>query len=258
VTNSIQPMPIVPAILAALMLGVAISSHAQPKPIAFQSSATQASLLELFTSEGCSSCPPAERWLTGLKEAQGLWKKFVPVAFHVDYWDYLGWRDPWASKAYSVRQRAYAASWGRPTVYTPGFVLDGKEWRERPLPKNGPPSSSVAAGVLKVTSADRKHWQVSFAVSAADGTRYEAHAALLENDVTSDVNAGENKGRQLKHDFVVITLTSGWMTSENRIARGQFLLDGMAKAKAAKLSVAVWITPPGHQEPLQATGGWLW
>ena len=87
-------------------------------------------LIELFTSQGCSSCPPAEVWLSKLKSEPGLWKNFVPLAFHVDYWDYLGWRDPWATKEFSDRQRNYAEAWRRDSVYTPGFVLNGREWRE--------------------------------------------------------------------------------------------------------------------------------
>jgi len=78
----------VPSLIAL----VAISANAQNQPLVFQSAATRTALLELFTSEGCSSCPPAETWLTSLTAAAGLWKDFVPVAFHVDYWDYLGWR----------------------------------------------------------------------------------------------------------------------------------------------------------------------
>jgi len=96
-------------------------------------------LLELFTSEGCSSCPPAETWLSGLRSAPGLWKEFVPASFHVDYWDYLGWRDPWASKIFSYRQRDYAQSWHSDSIYTPGFVLNGREWRSWSREQNGPP-----------------------------------------------------------------------------------------------------------------------
>src|SRR5437867_10582189 len=80
-------------------------------PISFQSQQNRTALLELYTSEGCSSCPPAEAWLSKLKDAPGLWRDFVPIAFHVDYWDSLGWKDPFAIKAYSERQRDYAASW---------------------------------------------------------------------------------------------------------------------------------------------------
>ncbi|MDQ3115241.1 MAG: DUF1223 domain-containing protein [Verrucomicrobiota bacterium] len=68
-------------------------------------------LLELFTSEGCSSCPPAEAWLSKLKDDPGLWRDFVPLAFHVDYWDRLGWRDPFASKVWTSRQYEYSARW---------------------------------------------------------------------------------------------------------------------------------------------------
>ncbi len=92
-----------------LASGVFFSSMAnvnsQTQPIAFQSSENQITLLELYTSEGCSSCPPAEIWLGRLTQSPGLWKDFVPVAFHVEYWDYLGWRDPWASKDPPARLR---------------------------------------------------------------------------------------------------------------------------------------------------------
>src|SRR5215470_17138375 len=115
--------------LLGFAIMVAVNSGARGDTLVFQSSENQVSLLELFTSEGCSSCPPAEKWVSGLKAAPGLWKQFVPVAFHVDYWDYLGWRDPWASKAFSDRQRAYAQVWGGDSIYAPGFVLNGQEWR---------------------------------------------------------------------------------------------------------------------------------
>src|SRR5262245_59617138 len=72
----------------------------QNEPTVFQSAEQQTSLMERYTSEGCSSCPPAEEWLTKPTDSPRLWKHFVPVAFHVDYWDYLGWRDPWGNKQY--------------------------------------------------------------------------------------------------------------------------------------------------------------
>src|SRR5580693_7997010 len=110
--------PVVSACLAGLLFNMA---NAETNSLSFQSSNKQTSLLELYTSEGCSSCPPAETWLSRLKASPGLWGDFVPVAFHVDYWDYLGWRDPWAKSEFSNRQRAYAARWHSQSVYTPGF-----------------------------------------------------------------------------------------------------------------------------------------
>src|SRR3989442_5219435 len=97
----------------------------------FTSGNERVSLVELFTSEGCSSCPPADSWLSGLCEDAGLWKRFVPVAFHVDYWDGLGWKDRWASPEFSTRQRTYAAAWRSGSVYTPGVDLNGQESRSR-------------------------------------------------------------------------------------------------------------------------------
>jgi hypothetical protein len=97
--------------------------------VTFDSGETQTSLIELFTSEGCSSCPPAEKWISNLKSNPDLWKKIVPVAFHVDYWDHLGWRDRFSKQEFTERQRRYAATWGGDSIYTPGYVLNGREWR---------------------------------------------------------------------------------------------------------------------------------
>ncbi|MEN9676720.1 MAG: hypothetical protein RIS76_2616 [Verrucomicrobiota bacterium] len=107
-------------------------------------------MIELFTSEGCSSCPPAEKWLGSLGDQPGLWRDFVPVAFHVDYWDGLGWADRFASVENTRRQERYATHWRNRGVYTPGFVLNGTEWREwGRLPQPGQ-ASAPDAGVLEV------------------------------------------------------------------------------------------------------------
>ncbi len=89
-------------LLASSALGAA--------PLQFTSPETRVTLLELYTSEGCSSCPPADRWLSGLRDDPRLWREVVPVAFHVDYWDAIGWPDRFASAAHSERQRTYARS----------------------------------------------------------------------------------------------------------------------------------------------------
>src|SRR5881394_2772067 len=99
------------ALLICLPAMFVAAVNAQHTSFTFQSSGEQVALLELYTSEGCSSCPPAETWLSRLKESPKLWKDFVPVAFHVDYWDYLGWKDPFAAKVYTERQHEYASLW---------------------------------------------------------------------------------------------------------------------------------------------------
>ncbi len=107
---------------AFLSFAVLVSLNASPQAaeLSFTSGPGNVHLLELFTSEGCSSCPPAEAWLSKLKDDPRLWRDFVPLAFHVDYWDGLGWRDPFASKVWTARQYQYSARWKSSTVYTPG------------------------------------------------------------------------------------------------------------------------------------------
>ncbi|MDA1044524.1 MAG: DUF1223 domain-containing protein, partial [Verrucomicrobia bacterium] len=92
------------------------------------STVTRVSLVELFTSEGCSSCPPAEAWLGSHIKREGLWTTFIPVAFHVDYWDDMGWKDRFASPVFTHRQRRYKDAWAGRYMYTPAVVVQGLEW----------------------------------------------------------------------------------------------------------------------------------
>ena len=242
-----------------LMLGALLFSAAplmSADLMQLQSGSAQITLVELYTSEGCSSCPPAESWLTRLKDSPRLWKDFVPVAFHVDYWDYLGWRDSFASKEYSERQRAYASHWRSRSVYTPGFVLDGKEWRgwsaEPPRP------SSRSAGVLTARSEDGRRWTLRFRPAEGGGpSAYDFHAALLGSDLISDVKAGENRGRKLRHDFVVLALADTPATRKEDYFQGEVTLSATLATAPARRAFAVWITPVRSLQPAQAAGGWL-
>jgi hypothetical protein len=230
---------------------------AQADSIKFQSAQEQTALLELYTSEGCSSCPPAEAWMSRLQESPRLWKDFAPVAFHVEYWDSLGWKDVWSSEEYSDRQRAYAQAWHSDNIYTPCFVLNGKEWHNWLTRKNGPSSDPQVVGILTVTSTDTNRWQAAFAPGNPDGADYEIHAALLAGGITSDVKAGENEGRRLGHDFLVANLVQMGMTTTGSVAKGKFILDTPKHNSGKTLALTVWVTRAGELEPLQTTGGWL-
>ncbi len=236
---------------------LALAFNAQAGSVSFVSPHKQVAFLELFTSEGCSSCPPAEAWLSALKGSAGLWKEFVPAAFHVNYWDYLGWRDPWSSRAFSDRQHDYAQLWRRDSVYTPGFVLNGKEWRGWSKLARGPNSSTARVGVLKADSTDLRHWQVSFTPASGSDAAYEAHCALLVSGLTSDVKAGENRGRRLAHDFVVVALAHQPLSKQGPQVRAEVPLSPSQSQGASPLAVAIWVTRLHGLEPLQATGGWL-
>src|SRR5436309_10451247 len=176
--------------LVAIILTLSTSFLAHAADRTFESGPEQVRVLELFTSEGCSSCPPAEAWLSKLKAEPLLWKDFVPLAFHVDYWDRLGWRDPFAAKEWTARQYQYSANWKSESVYTPGFVVDGRESQTRSIPS----SSTDKPGVLKIAFAKDK---VSAEFNPTNGAAKDVdlHVALLGFDLNTKPTAGENNGQ---------------------------------------------------------------
>jgi hypothetical protein len=223
---------------------------AAAEPQQFSSGAARVSLVELYTSEGCSSCPPAEKWLGSFRDDPGLWKTFVPVAFHVNYWDRLGWPDKFASREGTQREYAYAEAWGAGNVYTPCVVRDGAEWRARgekiPAPAGAP------AGAL-TASYDGTVVRAEFTPAAPRaGERFEIHAALLGSGIVSKVSAGENSGETLRHEFVSLALAQGAPGADIALAAPAPKVAGVTRR-----GLAVWVTRRGELAPLQATGGWL-
>lgn len=239
--------------LLAMLVGV----RAGGAPLVFQSSERKTAFLELYTSEGCSSCPPAEAWLSNLKTSPGLWNEFVPVAFHVDYWNGLGWRDKLSSEQFSDRQRSYARVWAAENIYTPEFVLNGTEWNGWSGSRGIPSASAIRVGVLQASSVDCKHWQANFVPIEKGTADYVVTAALLVSGSASDVTAGENSGRHLKHDFAALALITRPLTSDSNGFQGAFIIDGDPKGITGRLALAVWVTRSGQLQPLQAVGGWL-
>ena len=240
-----------------LLLLCSAMNSSRAERIHFQSGTNRTALLELFSSEGCSSCPPAEAWLSRLKSNPRLWKDFVPVAFHVDYWDNLGWRDPFGASDHSERQRAYAAEWKSPSVYTPSFVLDGKEWRGWFNRDELPPASKQPAGTLTASSDDGKRWLLRFDPVAGHSSIFDFHAALLGFDLSSEIKAGENRGRKLQHDFVVLTFTKATPKRNGESFQAELSLISGSRILPKRLAVAVWVTRHDDWQPLQAVGGWL-
>ncbi|MFA0053321.1 DUF1223 domain-containing protein [Vibrio echinoideorum] len=207
-----------------------------------------AQVIELFTSEGCSSCPPADEYLSTFEDHPKLWTQVIPLAYHVDYWDYLGWGDKFASKAFSQKQRLYKAYGVTSGVYTPGFVVDGKEWRGyfNWLDRNLPSMTEQTSPNLTV---ERKN--DSFTVSYEGKGIYVAHIALLAMNEVTSVKAGENRGKKLKHDFVVVY--DGYQRGESQ---WQFNVN-FAPLVATPDAVAVWLTEPNSYAPTQTVAGWL-
>jgi hypothetical protein len=217
----------------------------------FESGIGQTTLVELFTSEGCSSCPPAERLLNRFRTDPGLWNTYVPLAWHVDYWDYLGWKDRFSSSEYSDRQRRYAQLHRSHTVYTPNFVVNGTNWRPGILASK-PPASTNSAGNLKVRLSG-KSLSATWEGAKTDARRLRLNVAILGLGLTTRIQSGENAGTLASHDFVVLR----HQTTDSTDRRWQLNLDSRNTEKMAGQAIAVWVSLPGDPYPLQATGALL-
>lgn len=173
-------------------------------------------VVELFTSEGCSSCPPADKLLKELEEQQGVQgAQVIALEEHVDYWDHLGWRDPFSSREWTERQQDYAARLGNGGIYTPQMVVDGTSefvgnWE-------GQARAEIAAAARKwkaeVKILDRgpigagaQQIHTSMGKIAGAGGDAEIWLAVTERGLHSSVKAGENAGEELYHAGVVRSL----------------------------------------------------
>jgi hypothetical protein len=195
------------------------------------SGAQTAALVELYTSEGCSSCPPADRWLSSLGASGHAPGRVVPLSLHVDYWDYIGWKDPYGKHELSLRQRKLSQLQRMALVYTPQVMLQGRDFRawgssefEREVARiNARPARARIAleiRALKDGVIDAQaEVELLDAAQQADAALY---LATYENKLSSRVSAGENSGRVLTHDYVVLewqgpfALAAGGRLSERR------------------------------------------
>jgi hypothetical protein len=168
-------------------------------------------LVELFTSEGCSSCPPADDLLASLAKSQPVAGALViPLSEHVDYWNHLGWSDPYSSKLFSERQNMYAAAFRNSGVYTPQAVVDGGV--ELVGSDQGKLQSAIASAarapklhvvVARGGGASSLRVRVEPSPSAPKGQGAQVVLAIVESGLQSQVSKGENSGRRLSHTAVV-------------------------------------------------------
>jgi hypothetical protein len=230
-------IPVAPLILCLLLASGA-----------FDTAPRTSVLVELFTSEGCSSCPPADALLTRLLREQPVADvEIIPLSLHVDYWDHQGWKDPFGSKAFSSRQAAYSKIFGEDRIYTPQMVVDGRD------ELNGSDEQAVRRVVREAASrphlplrVDARSIGTSVRVSIdlpaapANAEPIDVLVALTEDDLTSVVRRGENGGRTLTHVAVVRKLESlGTLEREAFVADGQLSLD--RAWKAGKMRAITWL-----------------
>lgn len=216
--------------------------------VQFSSSHKQTTMVELFTSQGCSSCPPAEHWLNTFESSNRLWKEVVPIAFHVDYWDRLGWPDPYANHAYSSRQYRHQQQGHVRSVYTPGILVNGEEWRGWIRGKEFP-TGKEDAGILSFT-ANSKTVHVEYSKISKD---HVLNVALLGVGIKTDVQRGENKNLVLEQEFVALSHN---MYAANKEG-WEIDLPKQASEYAERYALAIWVSSMDDISPLQATGYWI-
>lgn len=207
-------------------------------------------LLELFTSQGCSSCPPADRVLSRLAASPEWRGKIAPLAFHVDYWNYIGWTDPFSSPAWSGRQEAYAAAWGSSRIYTPQLVVGGE------IDCSGADEGCIGRALRKL--ADRvPSWRLGLTLRKTPEGGVEAEVtarslapgpppgelfvAIAESGLITAVGRGENARRTLANDCVVRRLLRLGGVKEG-VSRAALELD--PAWKRAGLSVVAFLQNP--------------
>jgi hypothetical protein len=202
--------------------GAAAGSNAAP------AAARKAVVVELFTSEGCSSCPPADALLARLDATQPVeGAEVIPLALHVDYWNHLGWADPFSSRQFSDRQGEYAAAFGHDGVYTPQMVVDGvKEFagnsEDAALEAIADSRSEPKAEVLLARTPTQTDEAAGISVridkfpKQTDGDPVYVLLAVTESGLSSDVERGENTGRRLTHVGVVRVLKQLGVVADTR------------------------------------------
>lgn len=211
------------------------------------SGASTGLLVELYTSEGCDSCPPADRWLSAIGAARSI----VPMGFHVDYWDSLGWKDTFGDARFSERQRQIARIAGARAVYTPQVIVAGRDftgWRD-PRSFEGAVRRAESKPARASMRIDVRGGAARVSAQAQPGARTDdlaLHVALTQNSLVTQVRAGENRGATLRHDFVVREFhsSSQW--------KGRSIAIDLPLERFPSASVAAFVQDRATGEVLQA------
>jgi hypothetical protein len=250
-------------LLSALLASPSLSAASENASVKNQCSATSAkhavALLELYTSEGCSSCPPADAWLSRLPPHGLSAEQVVLLALHVDYWNYIGWEDPFSQHQFTQRQRRMGTMNHLATIYTPQFLLNGRDlrhWYQTSYVSDKiahinamPPAAQIK---LKLVYADSNRLRIGAdvrIVNAAASSRAELFLAVYENRLSRQVTAGENAGRTLHHNFVARKLLGPFPAAQSQVTHEVALASDW---KREDLGVAAFVQDRRNGEVLQA------
>lgn len=247
----------IPHKLIAVVLSLLLATPAAAVTCSAESGKSRVALLELYTSEGCDSCPPADQWFSTLPQRGYTPQRVLALAFHVDYWNYLGWKDRYAQAQFSARQREASRRNQARVVYTPQLLLDGADYRRSLFGddisrriasgKTQTPDAQINMTVDTGGAQPRLRARISTATNTA-----QAYAAVYENNLVTEVATGENRGKRLRHDFVVRELYGPFAVT----AAAPLTIDQLIRKdrdwKAADLHIAVFVQDTGSGAALQA------
>jgi hypothetical protein len=245
--------------VAALCAAGAAAAHAGACTL--QSPPHRVTVLELFTSEGCSSCPPADRWLSSLPRLGIGPDNAILLAFHVDYWNRLGWPDRFSQARFSERQQAIAARNRSRLVYTPQLVLDGRPLRAGSLPEDvaeklgainqHPAGATIQASIVRQANAVRVAVDAQvLAPSAHPGA--DVWLAAFENGLSTEVARGENAGALLHHDFVVRDLVGPFSVGSDGYGHVEHEITAAPQWDEGHTGLAIFVQDRTSGEILQA------
>jgi len=223
----------------------------------YKSSEVLTNTIELFTSEGCSSCPPADKWISKFIDDKSLFEEIIPIVFHVDYWDYIGWEDTFALAKYSSRQRKYQEQGKSSQNYTPQFMVNSKEWRGwfRAFGEKKWEKSKKEVGQLTLNHKEEsKLINISFKPKEVSKDGYKLHIVILGMGIESKIKRGENSGEILIHDFVVLNHKS--YPLQHKTIWSVAMID-IPKVSQSKNVIVAWLSAGTSQEIVQSVGGYL-
>jgi len=248
-------------LLVATAIAVTFAARAAEPPCSARSGPRTTALVELYTSEGCDSCPAADHWLSSLF-AQGFRPdQVVPLALHVDYWDYIGWKDPFAKGEFSVRQRRLAQMKRPVIVYTPQVLLQGRDFRrwsggefaEQVTRINSRLARARIALAIRAVAPEAIDAEFSaMLIDPAERKNAAVYLAAYENKLASEVAAGENRGKRLEHDFVVREWIGPIGFGESTKLEEKRALPLLPSKNPRHLGVAAFVQNRATSEVLQA------
>lgn len=247
-------------IVCALMLmlpAAAISAQCTAS-----SGSHRVALLELYTSEGCNSCPPTDRWVSELPSRGFTADRLLALAFHVDYWNYLGWDDPFAQARFSERQRLASNRNKARFVYTPQLMLNGRDYRRGLIRDDFADKISAInrdkpRATITLMHASPANGSLAVRANIALDNMIErnfaqTYLAIYENRLANQVRAGENRGKKLQHDFVVRELAGPFAADASGSLKITHSFKLASDWKPDDLNIAAFVQDQRSGEVLQA------